>query len=69
MLQFLIMEPKSINNYKCPACGGGLNFDPTSGKIICEYCDSSYTVEQIEEIYKPAEASSEEDGALRAHGC
>ena len=54
------MEPKSINNYKCPACGGGLNFDPTSGKIICEYCDSSYTVEQIEEIYKPAEASSEE---------
>ena len=60
MLQFLIMEPKSINNYKCPACGGGLNFDPTSGKIICEYCDSSYTVEQIEEIYKPAEASSEE---------
>lgn len=49
------MENTSINNYKCPACGGGLTFNPTSGKVICEYCDSSFTVEEIEEIYKPQE--------------
>lgn len=53
------MEAKSINNYKCPACGGGLNFNPASGKIVCEYCDSSYTVEQIEEIYKPTQTNGD----------
>lgn len=51
MLQFNIMEMKSINNYKCPACGGGLTFNPTAGKVVCEYCDSSFTIQEIEQIY------------------
>ncbi|MBR4373618.1 MAG: hypothetical protein IKP49_04580 [Treponema sp.] len=42
---------KNINNYKCLSCGGGLKFDPKSGGVICEYCDSQYTIEQIEEAY------------------
>ena len=42
---------KNINNYKCLSCGGGLKFDPKSGGVICEYCDSKYTIEQIEEAY------------------
>lgn len=57
------MEEKSINNYKCPACGGGLTFDPKTGKVVCEYCDSSYTIEEIEKIYKPAQTDEKpEDG-------
>lgn len=39
------------NNYKCPACGGGLSFNPKKGKCVCEYCDSEYTVEEIEKLY------------------
>lgn len=44
------------NNYKCPACGGGLSFNPKKGKCVCEYCDSEYSVEEIERLYgKPGE--------------
>lgn len=42
---------KSITNYKCLACGGGLRFDPTSGKVVCEYCDSTFTIEEMEKAY------------------
>ena len=42
---------KETNNYKCPACGGGIKFNPQTGKVVCEYCDSSYTIEEIEKIY------------------
>jgi len=40
-----------ITNYQCPACTGPLQFDPVSGKLVCEYCSSSYDVEEIEALY------------------
>ena len=40
-----------VNNYKCPACGGGLTFNSATGKVVCEYCDSVYEIAQIEELY------------------
>lgn len=55
------METKSINNYKCPACGGGLTFNPSLGKIVCEYCDSTFSVEEIEKIYEQPQGSSEQE--------
>ena len=33
--------------YKCPACGGGLKFDAASGNMVCEYCDSVFTLEEL----------------------
>lgn len=33
--------------YTCPGCGGALRFDAVSGKMICGYCDSVYTVEEL----------------------
>lgn len=42
---------RSITNYKCLACGGGLRFDPSSGKVVCEYCDSTFTIEEMEKAY------------------
>ncbi len=32
----------------CPACGGSLVFDPTAGKLKCEFCDLMYTPEEVE---------------------
>ena len=40
-----------ITNYQCPACAGPLHFDPVTGKLVCDYCSSSYTVTEIEEFY------------------
>lgn len=54
-----------ITNYKCPACDGALQFDSASGKLKCEYCDSSFTVEEVEALYaektKKAEESFEQE--------
>ena len=41
-----------ITNHKCPACTGPLQFDGASGKLKCEYCDSSFQVEEIEAMYE-----------------
>lgn len=33
--------------YKCPACGGALEFDPTIQKMKCPYCDSVFAMEEL----------------------
>ena len=47
-----VLMASDISNYKCPACGGGLKFNPQKGKVICEYCDSVYSIEEIEQFGK-----------------
>ena len=49
-----------ITNYKCPACAGPLHFAATSGMMECEYCDSKFTVEEIEAKYAEANKAAEE---------
>ncbi|MBP5363271.1 MAG: hypothetical protein J6Y71_09670 [Ruminococcus sp.] len=44
------------SEYKCPNCGADLKFDPTIQKLGCEYCDSSFTIEEIKKIYAELEA-------------
>ena len=43
--------PSEITNYKCPACTGPLRFAGESGRMQCDYCGSSFTVEEIEALY------------------
>lgn len=47
---------EQIRNYQCPSCTGPLQFDPATGKLVCEYCGSSYSVEEIEKLYGKPEA-------------
>ena len=42
--------PAQVNNYQCPACTGPLRFDGTTGKLVCDYCGSAYTVAEIEAL-------------------
>ena len=46
--------------YKCPNCNADLKFDPTTQKLTCEYCESSYTVEEIREIYADLQIPQEQ---------
>ncbi len=38
-------------NYQCPACTGPLHFVGSSGKLECDYCGSSFSVEEVEKLY------------------
>ena len=42
----------ALVNYKCPNCGGGLKFDPATQSFECEYCLSSFTEQEMEELAK-----------------
>ncbi|MBQ3862262.1 MAG: hypothetical protein II650_04930 [Clostridia bacterium] len=37
-----------LMEYKCPACGGALEFDPKIQKMKCPYCDSEYEMAELQ---------------------
>lgn len=47
-----------MTNYQCPACTAPLHFVGASGKLECDYCGGSYTVEEVERLYAEKEAAS-----------
>lgn len=51
--------PSQVTNYQCPACTGPLHFGEASGKLECDYCGSSYTVEEIEALHAEKNYSAE----------
>ena len=38
-----------VIEYKCPACGGKLEFDSTSQKMKCPFCESEFEVDSIKD--------------------
>lgn len=52
-----------LTNYQCPACTGPLHFDGASGKLVCDFCGSSYDTAEIEALY----ASLLTSGTLHRH--
>ena len=36
--------------YKCPNCGAELTFDPEHQNFSCEYCDSTYTEAEMQQL-------------------
>lgn len=58
--------PTQVTNYKCPACEGPLHFNPETGRLQCDYCDSTYDPAYVEELYaekdrRAADAMNRED--------
>ena len=46
-------------NYQCPACGGPLHFSSEEQLLKCDYCDSTFTVEQVEQFYAAKQEKAE----------
>ena len=46
-------------NYQCPACGGPLHFSGETGGLVCDYCDSTFTVKQVEDLYAAKQEKAE----------
>lgn len=40
--------------YKCPNCAADLKFDPEKQKLSCEFCLSSFTIEELKSIKEAA---------------
>ena len=40
----------STIEYKCPSCGGAIEFDPTAQKMKCPYCDSEFEMEVLKAL-------------------
>ena len=55
-----------ISNYQCPACTGPLHYGSGSGKLECDYCGSSFSVDEIESLY--AQQNAEAAQAAQAAG-
>lgn len=49
-----------VTNYQCPACTGPLHYVGASDRLQCDYCGSSYTVEEIEELYRQKQEAEKE---------
>ena len=46
----------ATQEYKCPACGGAMEFDTKEQKLKCQYCD---TVMSLEEYHAVAEKAKD----------
>lgn len=47
--------------YKCPACGGALNFDSQLQTVKCPYCDTEFEMESLRELDEVLEQTPPED--------
>lgn len=48
-----------VKNYVCPNCGAPLKFDSNLQKLHCDYCDSTYTIEEMEKFSDDQKGSKE----------
>ena len=47
--------------YKCPSCGGAINFDSGLQLMKCPYCDSEFDMETLKELDKNLEFDQPDD--------
>ena len=48
-------------NYKCPKCGGPLQFNPEKQMFSCEYCFSDFTEQEVQQRYSEREQQTTKD--------
>lgn len=58
--------------FKCPSCGGYLEFDPEGQRFLCPYCSASFNEEEIHQQSEEKEEAAEQvapSGSLRSYHC
>lgn len=51
----------SLQEYKCPRCGGAVEFDSSLQKMKCLFCESVYTVDELEENHETPDMQAQDD--------
>lgn len=47
--------------YKCEKCLGSLRYDADTGRLVCDFCGSSFTTDYMEEKMNPTEPPADDD--------
>ena len=60
--------------FKCPSCGGYLEYGPAGQRFLCPYCGASFNEEELREQSEAKEqeaqkARSAQSGSLRSYHC
>ena len=50
----------SLQEFKCPSCGGAISFDSATQKLKCPYCDTEFEVDAIKEYNEDLSGFKEE---------
>ena len=50
-----------LQEYKCPCCGGGLEFNPGVQKIKCPYCDTEFDLDTLKGYDEALNTAQEDD--------
>ncbi|MDO4520897.1 MAG: hypothetical protein Q4B44_04575, partial [Erysipelotrichaceae bacterium] len=50
--------PDQVTGGGCPSCCVPLHYDPDSQKLLCDFCGSTFTTEEISKIYADANAAA-----------
>lgn len=51
----------TLLQYKCPCCGGAIEFDSTLQKMKCPYCDTEFEVEDLRSYQEACETEDQDD--------
>ena len=57
-----------ILEYKCPACGGAMEFDSKSQKMKCPYCDTEVDIAEFRKQDEELNEKAQQDGAGKGAG-
>lgn len=56
---------ETLLTYKCPCCGGAIEFDPSLQKLKCPYCDTEFEAETLKAFEKEMNRTPEDDFSFR----
>ncbi len=52
---------ETLQQYKCPCCGGTIEFNSAVGKMKCPYCDTEFEVETLASYDEQLKSASADD--------
>lgn len=55
--------------FKCPSCGGYLEFDPDGQRFLCPYCSASFNEDELRQQSAAKEEAYASAGNLRSYHC
>ena len=52
---------QALQEYKCPCCGGAIEFSSEAQKMKCPYCDSEFDVATLKQYDSELENAAKDD--------
>lgn len=58
----------SVKEYKCPCCGAGLTFNSGAQQMVCEYCDTKFDMETVQQYNDALQSENQENFGWQDYG-